>query len=253
MSKINVNTWEPESLQALTMGASGDTTTVPSGASLVVASGATINITGATQTGFPSSGFTSVQTFTSGGTWTKPTDITKVIVEVQGGGGSGARADMVGPSTAAVAGGGGGYAKKFLDVSDTTNATVTVGAGGASQATDNTAGTAGGLSKFEENTGTGGWTDVIGNGGAAGTYTSYGMVAGGTATGGDLNIQGANGRAGGAEAKGGDSFFGFAGDTVWLAQVTSDPSRGYGAGGGGGVGLASMAATDGIVIVWEYK
>ena len=60
MSKINVNTWEPESSTALTMGASGDTTTVPSGASLVVASGATINITGATQTGFPA-GFTDIQ------------------------------------------------------------------------------------------------------------------------------------------------------------------------------------------------
>tara|TARA_R110002020_G_scaffold270524_1_gene485787 strand:- start:8431 stop:9093 length:663 start_codon:yes stop_codon:yes gene_type:complete len=56
MSKINVDTWEPESSTAMTMGASGDTTTVPSGASLVVASGATINITGATQTGFPDSG-----------------------------------------------------------------------------------------------------------------------------------------------------------------------------------------------------
>jgi len=58
MSKINVNTWEPESSTAMTMGASGDTTTVPSGASLVVASGATINITGATQTGFPAGGNT---------------------------------------------------------------------------------------------------------------------------------------------------------------------------------------------------
>jgi len=36
MSKINVNTWEPESSTALTMGATGDTVTVPSGASLVV-------------------------------------------------------------------------------------------------------------------------------------------------------------------------------------------------------------------------
>ena len=55
MSKINVDTWEPESGTAATLMASGDTVTVPSGASLVVASGATINITGATQTGFPKS------------------------------------------------------------------------------------------------------------------------------------------------------------------------------------------------------
>ena len=51
MSKINVNTWEPETGTALTMGASGDTTTVPSGATLAVASGATITNSG-TQTGF---------------------------------------------------------------------------------------------------------------------------------------------------------------------------------------------------------
>jgi hypothetical protein len=40
MSKINVNTWEPESGTALTMGATGDTITVPSGATLAIASGA---------------------------------------------------------------------------------------------------------------------------------------------------------------------------------------------------------------------
>jgi len=51
MSKINVNTWEPETGTALTMGASGDTVTVPSGATLAVASGATITNSG-TATGF---------------------------------------------------------------------------------------------------------------------------------------------------------------------------------------------------------
>ena len=42
MSKINVNTWEPESGTAATLMASGDTVTVPSGATLAIASGATI-------------------------------------------------------------------------------------------------------------------------------------------------------------------------------------------------------------------
>ena len=59
MSKINVNTWEPEgSSTDAVMMASGDTVTVPSGATLAVASGATINITGATTTGFPAGGLT---------------------------------------------------------------------------------------------------------------------------------------------------------------------------------------------------
>ena len=58
MSKINVNTWEPEgSSTDAVMMASSDTVTVPSGAELDIASGATldvngtIDVTGATVTG----------------------------------------------------------------------------------------------------------------------------------------------------------------------------------------------------------
>jgi len=52
MSKLNVNTVEPEGASTtLTLGASGDTVTVPSGATLTVASGATITNSG-TATGF---------------------------------------------------------------------------------------------------------------------------------------------------------------------------------------------------------
>ena len=43
MSKIEVDAIEPQSGTSLTLGASGDTLTVPSGATLTVASGATIN------------------------------------------------------------------------------------------------------------------------------------------------------------------------------------------------------------------
>jgi hypothetical protein len=80
MSKINVDTWEPESGTAATLMATGDTVTVPSGASLVVASGATINITGATQTGFPSAtntpsfgAYLAANQSLSNDTWTKIT------------------------------------------------------------------------------------------------------------------------------------------------------------------------------------
>jgi len=51
MSKINVNTWEPESGTAATLMATGDTVTVPSGATLAIASGATVTNSG-TATGF---------------------------------------------------------------------------------------------------------------------------------------------------------------------------------------------------------
>jgi len=80
MSKINVDTWEPESGTAATLMASGDTVTLPNGAILAVASGGDINVasggeidiasgatldvngtidlTGATTTGFPAGGLT---------------------------------------------------------------------------------------------------------------------------------------------------------------------------------------------------
>ena len=80
MSKINVDTWEPESGTAATLMATGDTVTLPSGAILAVASGGDINVasggeidiasgatldvngtidlTGATKTGFPAGGLT---------------------------------------------------------------------------------------------------------------------------------------------------------------------------------------------------
>jgi len=56
MSKINVDAWEPESGTAATLMASGDTVTVPSGATLDV--NGTIDVTGATTTGFPAGGLT---------------------------------------------------------------------------------------------------------------------------------------------------------------------------------------------------
>ena len=46
MSKIEVDAIEPQSGTSLTIGASGDTATVPSGATLTIASGATITNSG---------------------------------------------------------------------------------------------------------------------------------------------------------------------------------------------------------------
>ena len=199
----------------------------------------------------PSTGLTSVQVITATSTWTKPADITKIIVEVQGAGGAGCKSQT--NTTKATSGGGGGYAKKFLDVTNTTKATATIGSGGAAQTTNDTAGAAGGLSKFEEHTGSGGWTDVIGNGGNGGTFTAYGMVLGGTATGGDVNIPGGTGTGGGMGEYGGDSMLGRAGGIMWTGQLTSNIATGYGSGGGGSYQLTSGAGMNGIIIVWEYK
>jgi len=95
MSKINVDTWEPESGTAATLMATGDTVTLPSGAILAVASGGDINVasggeidiasgatldvngtidlTGATKTGFPAGGLTAASQ------WRLTTDFTGAV------------------------------------------------------------------------------------------------------------------------------------------------------------------------------
>jgi len=225
MSEVKVNKISPRSGTDVTLGDSGDTFTIPSGA--------TITNSG-TATGFDS-GLASVQTFTSSGTWTRPSDITKVIMEVQGAGGSGCAADPYNN------GAGGGYAKKLLDVSSISSSTITVGAGGAAIAANGGAGNAGGNSSWADGTNT-----VTGNGGNGGSASSSTSVVGGTGTGGDINITGG---LGSFEAySSGYSQFGY-------GNIKSGTDGiGYGAGGSYGyTTYASGAGADGIVVVWEYK
>lgn len=230
MSTINVNAIDKESGSTLTLGGSGTTVAVHASA---------------TTSGFDS-GLASVQTFTSSGTWTRPTGITKVMVEVQSGGGSGCYAtDAVGGC-----GGGGGYARKFIDVSSISSATITVGSGGAG-VSSNSVGNDGGNSIWSDGTNT-----VTANGGAGGTRTQYYGGVGGTATGGDINIQGQYGQQWGATMAAGNSVLGHAG--LWSYGDT-DAWLGRGYGGGGSMRYPTFgsgpsgAGSDGIVIVTEYK
>ena len=191
-------------------------------------------------------GLNSVQTFTSSGTWTKPAGVTKVIVEVQGGGSSGSDGNTA--SARYTHGGAGGYAKKLIDVSSISSATITVGAGGAGVTSYPS--NAGGDSIWSDGTNT-----VTGGGaGAAGTANYVGGL-GGTASGGDLNI---DGRSGGGYAmySGTDSMFGFGG--TWSARQTgggntgSDEPTGYGSGSSGLYGDGTTRdGRPGIVIVTE--
>ncbi len=198
----------------------------------------------------PESGLASVQTFTSSGTWTKPSGITKVMVEVQGAGGSGANS---GASASANLNNGasGGYVKKLVDVSSISTATITVGTGGA--ASSSTSGNAGGNSIWSDGTN----TLTAGGGGGAQNTSYYGGV-GGTATGGDLNIAGQNGGAY-ARRSGGNSQFGyggiFGGSAASGSSADNDgiPPVGYGTGSVAVWSGTTDAGTNGIVIVTEYK
>jgi len=247
-SEVKANKLSPATGTDVTLGDSGDTFTIPSGA--------TIDASAATATGFDS-GLASVQTFTSSGTWTRPSGITKVIMEVQGAGGSGSGS----PNGEDCNGGGaGGYAKKFLDVSSISTSTITVGAGGAG-VTGGTGGVvnggnAGGASSWADGTNT-----VTGNGGTGGSLSHYAGTEGATATGGDINIKGGSGYQilgsyGGF--RGGSSILGNGGMGKYVGRGTSGwPPSGYGAGSGSVFNDSGSYTSDtggaGIVIVWEYK
>ena len=202
------------------------------------------------------SGLTSVQTFTSSGTWTKPSGITKVIVEVQGAGGGGSCDSSINNANT---GAGGGYAKKFLNVSSISTSTITVGSGGAGIAQAGTP-NAGGASSWVDGTNT-----ITGNGGPGGSPNSNASAnrsaAGGTATGGDINIQGGPSSSYFYSNGGfGHSFFGIPGtgpDAIAEPAVALKNGIGYGSGGGGratslGAGNSGSGA-GGIIIVWEFK
>jgi len=158
------------------------------------------------------SGLTSMQTFTSSGTWTKPAGITKVMVEVQGAGSSGIRASALAGRYAG--GGGGGYARKVIDVSSISTATITVGTGGAAT-NSNTTGNAGGSSIWADgtNTVTGGGAPSFTNG------NNYVTGAGGTGSGGDLNVSGQAGGGYSGALKGGASFLGSGDQQLFPAVV----------------------------------
>ncbi len=245
MSTIQANLIEPSSGTTVTFGASGDTVAVGSGA---------------TTSGF-AGGLASVQTFTSSGTWTRPSGITKVIMKVQGGGGGGGGGNDFRP--AGGGGGGGGYSEKFLDVSSISTSTITIGAAGTAGAAQGSGG-AGGDSSWADGTNT-----ITGSGGSLGAAAAYPDVsgaggAGGSATNGDVNIPGQYGMNSNVYSNatdyewvawGGDSILGFGGRRYTNNDQTGKPGQSYGGGGSGGrmYGSAGGAGSQGIVIVWEYK
>ena len=258
-SEVKTNKLSPSTGVTVTLGDASDVFQLPASAEIDIASGATldvngtIDITGATATGFPSSGFASLQLFVSTGTWTKPADITTIIVEVQGSGGGSGSLDASG--YVGGSGGGGAYALKVLDVTNIDTATVTVGAGGLAAAAGNT-------SSFAKLAGSGSFTTVTcagGNGGANGSGAQgNGGTGAATPTTGDINLAGGDGAHGSANfltAIGGSGQLGQATlHNIGTSQAARTPV-GYGAGSGSGTGSsqAGGVAATGTVRVWEYK
>ena len=196
-------------------------------------------------------GFQSMQVFTSSGTWTKPSGISKVKVTVVGGGGGGYGRNTYteeGPG-----GGGGGSAIKFIDVSSVSSVSVTIGAGGAGGA--NAAASDGGTTSF------GSYTSATGGSGADSGQDTGGV--GGSGSNGDVNLTGGTGRKGGFSYHPSNYYYGGAGGASLLGPGTSNVSTagaaingiGYGSGGSGRVTNGTNAGgsgSSGIVIVEEF-
>lgn len=173
-------------------------------------------------------------------TWTKPTGLKYIHVRVQGAGGDGAKAG----------GGGGAYAEKTIGAASLgATETVTIGAAGVGS----------GNTSFGSHVTCGNGTDA----------SSSTPGTGGTASGGDININGQNGGEYSGDSsnefggQGGGSILGNAGTFSSNVSATSakNPAAatGYGAGGGGAADATDGSptgtpgtGTQGIVIVTEY-
>lgn len=199
-----------------------------------------------------------VQTFAATGTYTKPSGLYYIILEMVGGGGGGGAASL---STGS-GGGSGAYGKWIILASAIgTTETVTIGAAGAAGASGSggTGGTTslGGLATAIGGTGGSSNTDTGGAGGTVGgTQTAKfslsekgdeGIVDTGPTV--DLVNSGV----------GGSSFWGEGGQSRVTASIGSSgvlvgkPGKGYGAGASGSTGTNSgVAGTIGYMVVTEH-
>jgi len=254
-SEVKTNKISPVG-STVTLGDASDVFQLPALAEIDIASGATldvngtIDLTGATKTGFPTGGFLGMVVYTGNGTYTPgntdngtagdegSASVTKIIVEVQGGGAGGVSGDGANIGSGS---GAGGYAKQFI--STLTTGAVVVGVAG-------TAGVVGGTSSFIDNSNT-----ISCAGGAVGSVTVGGAGGAVTATGAFIKINGQNGEPA-ISSHGGSSGLGLGGAnlTADAGNTTGHVGTGYGAGGSAGRGNYSTggAGSIGIVIIAEY-
>lgn len=200
-----------------------------------------------------------VQEFTSGGTWTKPSGASRVLVRLWGAGGSGASSASGSPDDAS-GGGGGAYTEAWFDASDLgATETVTIGSGGAGVLGGGgaaTPGNDGGNSSFgsllQANGGKGGnagTTDQAGgNGGVVPNLVAVNGLfgIGASADAGDGLYSGAGGSSG-ADKNGGNSHYGGAGGGGSTDGSSSGSGGTSNLGGNGGAGSHTGAGAAGTV------
>jgi hypothetical protein len=216
----------------------------------------------------PLAGLKAIQVFTASGTYTPRAGLTQALVISTGGGGGGGGADSDGSSTGGAPGGSAGATciELLNAVAVGASQTITIGAGGTAGANTGTAGGNGGDTTFGGYHTAGGGLGGTGSNPGGATESLPG-VAGGTATGGLINIPGGPSGAslGTTVARGGDG-----GDSFWgggakagidlsaSGAVAGNTATVYGAGASGGAnvntaaGVAGGVGAPGICVVLEF-
>jgi hypothetical protein len=197
-----------------------------------------------------------IQYITATGIYTRTAGALTADVQVISGGGGGGAATI--DQSLGGGGGSGGYARGTIDVTSIATAPVTVGAGGVASSGGN--GGDGGSSSFSSLI----TTSSVATGGIVNGGPSF--SSGGNAAGGDINIAGSNGPAGGGtgiQSPQGNAGFGASsilggGGRRGLQGASGAAALGYGAGGGGGYRDTTTtrqggAGSPGIIIVYEYS
>lgn len=215
--------------------------------------------------------------FTADGSYSKPTGLKFIIVELVGGGGAGGGAAATGAADAAISGGGGagGYTQKKILAEDlAASESITIGLGGTGVTGTN--GNNGGTTSFGAHCSATGGTGGSSNGSTSGPRVSTGR-SGGVGQNGDVNMEGGGGSPGhkiigtgattepvvsgsGGTAPGPWGGGGGYGGAVQKNSAGGDGAAGgnYGGGGGGSANGESRSAkagangADGIVVVWEF-
>lgn len=198
-------------------------------------------------------GFPTVETFTSNGTFTVPSNVTLIKYTVVGGGGAGGCGYT---NVTAGGGGSGAWAVGYLTVTPDEEITVTIGAGGTN-AGNGSPGNPGGTSSL------GSYVVMGGGGGGISSQTNGGYPGG---AGGELTTIGGTRLMAGSNVGGNamytstGTYYGGSGGSCPFGVVpvvsttTGNTGSGYGVGGGGGnayAGYGGGAGRPGVVIV-EY-